>query len=272
MVDKEGVERIWVFSAWPRMPRIVSLDGGKTWEEREQLGFPCVMTFSSVLEGKKPGEYIGFYHAKVDADKMVLDREPRGPNKTLVVMQTKTQDGGVTWSPPKIIADVDGKNPCEPYAFYSPDRKEICCLMRENTCKGRSLMMFSSDDGSTWSKPVDTPWGLTGHRHQGIATKDGHLVIAFRDMAIGTTTRGHFVAWIGTYDDIKKEHPGQYRVKLLHNYAGCDCGYPGMMLLEDGTIVALTYLKYQDTPLKHSIVATKFKLDELGTPMPLPSK
>jgi hypothetical protein len=32
--------------------------------------------------------------------------------------------------------------------------------MRENTHKGYSLMMFSSDEGATWSEPVDTPWGL----------------------------------------------------------------------------------------------------------------
>ena len=49
MVDPDGHERLWVFSAQPNMPRIVSDDGGKTWQEMEPLGFPCVMTFSSVI-------------------------------------------------------------------------------------------------------------------------------------------------------------------------------------------------------------------------------
>ena len=65
-------------------------------------------------------------------------------------------------------------------------------------------MMFSRDEGATWSEPIDTPWGLSGDRHIGIPTDDGRLVFAFRDMAPGSSTRGHFVAWVGTYDDITK--------------------------------------------------------------------
>lgn len=267
MVDANGAERLWVFSAQPRMPRIVSEDGGETWKECEPLGLPCVMTFSSVIEGEKPGEYIGFYHVKVGTGKKVLDGEPRQAGSTLVVMQTRTKDGGLTWSKPESIADVDGKDPCEPFAFYSPDKKEICCLMRENTHKGRSLVMFSRDGAKTWSTPVDTPWGLTGDRHWGVYTKDGRLVIAFRDMAIGSKTRGHFVAWIGTYEDIKKGRSGQYRVKLLHSNARNDCGYPGVMRLTDDTIVALTYIKYEPGEKKHSVVATRFNLAELDEKM-----
>ena len=263
MVDAKGAERLWVFSARPLMPRIVSEDGGETWEERKPLGFPCVMAFSSIVKCKEPGAYLGFYHVKVSPEKKVFKGEPHHLKGTLIIMQSKTLDGGQTWSEPKQIADVEGKDPCEPFAFHSPDGKEICCLMRENTHKGRSLMMFSNDEGETWSTPVDTPWGLTGDRHEGTYTKDGRLVIAFRDMAPGTKTLGHFVAWVGTYDDIKNGKPGQYRVKLLHSNAGNDCGYPGVMCLPDDTVVALTYVKYKPGKKKHSIVATRFKLSEL---------
>lgn len=126
-------------------------------------------------------------------------------------------------------------------------------------------MMFSRDEGATWSEPIDTPWGLSGDRHIGIQTDDGRLVFAFRDMAPASSTRGHFVAWVGTYDDIKRADGGQYRIKLLHNYAEnvTDCGYPGVELLPDGTIVATTYIKYRPGPEKHSVVSTRFKLDEL---------
>ena len=154
--------------------------------------------------------------------------------RDLEVMQSRTTDGGLTWSKPTLVARVEDKAPCEPFVFRSPDGKELCCLMRENTHKGRSLMMFSSDEAKTWSKPQDTPWGLTGDRHAGVYTQDNRLVIAFRDTARGSSTHHHFVAWVGTYDDIRKGRPGQYRVKLLHSYAGHDCGYPGMEILEDG--------------------------------------
>src|SRR5690606_32561378 len=38
LVDKGGKERLWVFSAQPEMPRIVSEDGGGTWSEMPPLG------------------------------------------------------------------------------------------------------------------------------------------------------------------------------------------------------------------------------------------
>jgi hypothetical protein len=161
-----------------------------------------------------------------------------------------------------VVASVAGKNPCEPFVFRSPDGAELCCLMRENTHKERSLVMFSRDEGATWSRPVNTSWGLTGDRHAGVFTKDGRLVIAFRDQALNSPTLGHFVAWVGTYDDIKNGRPGQYRVKLLHSHATrvSDCGYPGMELLPDGTIVATTYVKYAPGKEKHSVVSVRFDL------------
>jgi hypothetical protein len=253
LVDQAGKERLWVFSAHPLMPRIVSEDRGRTWTEMPALGFPCVMTFSSIVK-LQDGSHLGLYH-----------RGPDGKDKPpLEVLQTITADGGLTWSEPKVVAKVEGKNPCEPFVFRSPDGKELCCLMRENTHKGRSLMMFSSDEGKTWSEPTDTPWGLTGDRHAGVQTPDGRLVIAFRDQALGSPTRGHFVAWVGKYEDIRKTQPGQYRIKLLHSNAARvgDCGYPGMELLADGTIVATTYIQYRPGPEKHSVVSTRFKLAE----------
>jgi len=205
MVDAVGKERLWVFSASPLMPRIVSEDGGKTWKELPPLGFPCVMTFSSVIEknpGQQDGKYIGLYHGRIDINDNIVDGEgPEARRLELAVFQTETSDGGLTWSEPRLVAKVDGRHPCEPFAFWSPDNKEICCLMRDNTRKGRSLMMFSRDNGATWSRPVDTPWGLTGDRHYGTYTKDSRLVIVFRDQAIDSPTRGHFIAWVGTYED-----------------------------------------------------------------------
>ena len=258
MTDSQGKERLWVFSAWIGrfglpMPSIMSEDGGKTWKEMPPLGekFRCVMTFSSIVR-LKDGAYLGLYHRGPDGK----DRAP------LEVFQTLTKDGGLSWSEPRVVAKVDGKNPCEPFVFRSPDGSELCALLRENTHKGYSLMMFSQDEGATWSTPKDTPWGLTGDRHMGVQTKDERLVIAFRDQAPESPTKGHFVAWVGTYSDIKQGKPGQYRIKLLHGHKLFDLGYPGVELLPDGTIVASTYLKYWNDARKHSVVSTRFTLAE----------
>ena len=258
LVDPAGKERLWVFSArlgrdakggW--MPSIVSEDGGETWREMPPLGFRCVMTFSSIVR-LADGSYCGFYH--------------RGPGSRdaapLEVVSSRTRDGGLSWSEPVVVAKVAGKNPCEPFCFRSPDGRELCCLMRENTHRGRSLMMFSRDEGQTWTPPTDTPWGLTGDRHMGVFTADGRLVVAFRDRAKQSATGGHFVAWVGTYADIVANRPGSYRIKLLHSHAGADCGYPGLELLPDGTLLATTYIKYRPGAAKQSVVCTRFSLAE----------
>jgi hypothetical protein len=259
LTDPHGVERLWVFSAakgtrdGPGMPSIMSDDAGRTWKEMPPLGFPCVMTFSSIVR-LNDGRYLGLYH-----------KGPGGADKVpLEVLQSITADGGFTWSEPEVVASVAGKNPCEPFVFRSPAGSELCCLMRENTHTERSLMMFSSDEGESWTTPVNTCWGLTGDRHDGGLLDDGRLVIAFRDQAVNSPTRGHFVAWVGSYDDLKSGTPGQYRIKLLHSHADrvSDCGYPGIELLPDGTIVATTYVKYAPGKAQHSVVSVRFDLTE----------
>ena len=261
ITDPQGRARLWVFSArrvrgagaaeW--MPAIVSEDDGATWREVDPLGdaFRCVMTFSSMVR-LPDGSTLGLWHrGPGTADKAPLE-----------VVQAVTRDGGFTWSEPRVVARVDGRNPCEPCVFRSPDGGELCCLMRENTHRGRSLVMFSRDEARTWTEPRDTPWGLTGDRHLARFTRDGRLVVAFRDQAIDSPTRGHFVAWVGEYADIVAGRPGRYRVKLLHSHAGGDCGYPGLDVLPDQTIVATTYIRYRPGPEKHSVVSTRFTLDE----------
>ncbi len=256
MMDSFGTERLWVFSGHPKMPRILSEDGGRSWREMPALGFPCVMAFSSVVRLKN-GNYLGMFHRQANGLTGELDNSPP------VLVQSETFDGGVTWSDPCVVVAIPGKMPCEPYVFCSPDGGELCCIMRENTRTGHSMVMFSSDEGETWSAPVKTCWGLTGDRHQGVYAKDGRLVIAFRDMSPESPTYGHFVAWVGKYDDIRNGRPGHYRIKLLHSHAGCDCGYPGIVSLPNGSIVATTYIKYGSGNEKHSVVCVRFNLDEL---------
>jgi len=268
LVDKNGKAWHWVFSAQPLMPRIVSADGGESWEEKEPLGFKNVMAFSSIVPanpGVEDGRYLGFFHRRRAADGTLLNKEPKVAGR-LEVAVSVTNDAGFTWSEPRTIADVPGKDLCEPFAFWSPDKKEICCLMRENTHKGRSCTTFSADGGETWSTPTDTSWELTGDRHIGAYVDDERLFICFRDQALGSEERGNFVGWVGTYDDLKQAKPGDYRVKLLHSFAKPwrgDCGYPGVARLDDGTIVAITYVKYRDDENKHSVVATRFTVEEL---------
>ena len=103
MVDAEGKAFLWVFTSQPMMARIVSADDGKTWEEKEPLGFPNVMAFSTIIPktpGVQDGKYLGFYHVRLDQEKNILNLEPRVKNGTLAVMMSETSDAGSTWSEP----------------------------------------------------------------------------------------------------------------------------------------------------------------------------
>jgi hypothetical protein len=88
-------------------------------------------------------------------------------------------------------------------------------------------------------------------------------------MTNGSPTWSHFVAWVGTYADIRTGRPGQYKIKLLHDHSGeGDTGYPGMGLLPDGTIVATTYVKYHPGKEQNSVVSVRFKLEETDALVP----
>ena len=254
--DKSGDVWTWSKDLSRAMPSVVSEDEGRTWKEMPMLGekFACVMAFSSIVR-LKDGSYLGMFHSGPSGE----DRPP------LRVKQSVTRDGGFTWSDPVEVCQIEGKDPCEPYVFRAPSGDELCCLMRENSHRGRSLMMFSQDEGATWSRAVDSPWGLTGDRHQGVELKDGRLCIVFRDMAPESPTGGHFVGWVGTYEELKSVQQGQsYRIKLLHSYAGCDCGYSGIHQLEDGTVLATTYIKYWNDKRLQSVVSTRFRFGPNG--------
>lgn len=259
IVAPDGQARLMIFTNKKGVGRMVSEDDGKSWRELPSLPLKRVgMPFTGMVR-LKDGTTAAFGQMGVESG-----RETKTEKAGQGVFMIVTADGGLTWGEPRIIAEKEGKDLCEPFVLRSPDGAELCCLMRENVHQGRSMMCFSRDEGCTWSEPVDTPWGLTGDRHEGVQAPDGRWVIAFRDRAIGSSTYGHFVAWVGTYDDIRNGRPGQFRIKLLHSFAKWDCGYPGMECLPDGTIIATSYVKYWNDDRRHSVVSTRFRLEELN--------
>jgi hypothetical protein len=155
---------------------------------------------------------------------------------------------------------------CEPGAFRSPDGRQIAVLLRENGRKLNSFVIFSDDEGRTWSAPREVPGALTGDRHVAKYTTDGRLLITFRDMALDSATKGDWVAWVGTYDDIVKGREGQYRVRLMDNQNAWDCAYPGLERLPDGTFVTTTYGHWEAgaQPYIVSVRLTMAELDRLA--------
>ncbi|MEW4564884.1 sialidase family protein [Bremerella sp. JC770] len=253
LVDSEGTARLFVFAGRGDMLQSVSLDEGKTWSPMQKNGLKCIVAPITILPIHNGAQHLAIYHRGA-GDR---DRPP------LEIWQATSSDGGLTWQDQRMVAAVDGANPCEPFLLRSPDGKQLMCLMRENARRLNSLVMVSDDEGKTWTVPQEVNAALTGDRHCARYTEDGRLVIAMRDVVQKSPTYGHFVVWVGNYDDILAGRPGQYRARLLENHGRkLDTGYPGLERLPDGTFVATTYVGYRPDE-KNSVVSVRFTMDEL---------
>ena len=260
LTDPAGAARLIVFAGQGpggQMHQACSEDDGRTWTRMAPNGLKCVMPFCTIVPIHGGKQLLG----------MTNIRRPHETKeeRSNVVAQSLSSDGGMTWSDWRIVLDIPGCKPCEPCLVRSPDGKQLLCLMRENNRAFNAWMMTSDDEGATWPPAQPLPASLSGDRHAARYAADGRLVVCFRDTAARSHTRDHFVAWVGTYDDIVAGRDGHYRVKLLHSYAAGDCGYPGLEVLPDGTLAATTYIKYKPGTEKHSVVSVRFTLDELDS-------
>jgi hypothetical protein len=183
------------------------------------------------------------------------------------LFQTKSTDGGLTWSAPETIWSGSDIHLCEPGLVRSPDGKQLAVLLRENSRRKNSHVIFSNDEGKTWSPPRELPGALTGDRHTGKYAPDGRLFISFRDTTHESPTKGDWVGWVGTYDDLANGREGQYRVRLMKNYKSGDCAYPGVEILPDGTFVTTTYGHWMTNEPPY-IVSVRFTLAELAARKP----
>ncbi len=275
VVDASGKRRIIMFSGLYPIRLAITEDDGVTWSELKPIGdFGGVVTMSTVLALQKPGHYLAFFH---DDGRFIRGGDEsrftvKGPHSdhTLPaakpwrfwVYTTLSKDGGLTWSVPAPIASLPDANLCEPGALRSSDGKQIAVLLRENSRKYNSFVIFSNDEGLTWTEPRELPASLTGDRHTAKYAPDGRLFISFRDTTHVSATKGDWVGWVGTYDDIAKGREGQYRLRIMDNTKGADCCYPGIELLPDGTFVTTTYGHWTEGEMPY-IVSVRFKLDEL---------
>lgn len=278
--DGKTEDKLIMISANPKWPGAsteggfncsVSSDEGKTWSPFERFydlksenGVIPIVAMSSLTQLKENGKFtdkwMGLFH-----DSSFYNY------KTIL---TFDEEGRVNWSKPeKYFAahrEIEKKsNMCEVEVIRSDEGQgdELCLITRSNTKKINSLVSFSTDEGKTWSEPREVPAALNGERHKADYTHDGRLFITFRSIERGRRTEKTaiekrrngwmsegYVAWVGTYDDLKKGNEGQYRIKVAHIYydhqkkpeycAHADTGYCGNVVLEDNTIVTCSYGKF----------------------------
>jgi hypothetical protein len=151
---------------------------------------------------------------------------------------------------------------CEPGVVRSPDGRQLAALLRENRRVRNSHVIFSNDEGRTWTAPRELPGALTGDRHTARYAPDGRLFVSFRDTTLESPTRGDWVGWVGRYDDIVNGREGDFRVRLMDNTRAEDCCYPGVERLPDCTLVTTTYGHWTAGEAPY-IVSVRFRMDEL---------
>ncbi len=275
---KNGDEKLILVSAnskWPGMSTpggfnsSISLDEGKTWTEFKRVWdndseMPTIpiVAMASLTRLKENGEFVDKW--------MGIFHDHRFINYKTIL--TFNENGEYNWSKPepylsqyREIETYAGI--CEVECVRSDMGKgdELCLIARCNKKTCTSLLIFSQDEGKTWSRPVEAPFALNGERHKAEYTDDGRLFITFRSIErdrkrvkqmrkIGGEKNWYsegWIAWVGTYDDLKNGREGQYRIKIAHTYldhqkepsivANADTGYCGNVVLNDGTIVTSSY-------------------------------
>ena len=256
VVDPAGVRRLIVFSGLYPIRMAVSEDDGSTWTALEPIGeFGGIVAMAS-LARLRNGDYMALFH---DDGRFLHDG---GERTTFNVYKTLSHDGGLTWGAPVVVAHRPDVDLCEPGLVRSPDGTQIALLLRENSRTRNSFVIFSDDEGETWSPPRELPAALTGDRHTARYAPDGRLFITFRDMAHESETKGDWAGWVGRYDDIVAGHEGEYRVRLMDNKNSWDSTYPGLELLPDGTFVTTTYGHWVEGEEPY-VVSIRFTLEEL---------
>ena len=274
VVDATGKKRLIMFSGLYPIRMAISEDDGATWSELDAIGdFGGIVAMGCLIEqNTAPGHYLALFH---DDGRFIREDSKKQSPVVFTLYQCRSTDGGLTWSQPETIYKSSDLHLCEPGVVRSPDGRQLAVLLRENSRRKNSHVIFSDDEGDHWSDPRELPITLTGDRHTGKYAPDGRLFISFRGITPGNKNvrgsneiegpmpnAGDWAGWVGRYEDIVNGTPGQYVLRIMDNRKGHDTTYPGVEILPDGTFVTVTYGHWTAHEPPY-IMAVRFHLDEL---------
>ncbi len=266
VVDQKGRKRLIMWSGLYPARISVSEDDGASWSELKPAGDWGGIVVMGFVESLKtaPGNYLAMFH---DDGRFFKSQPDTDQFNTFDLYKTFSSDGGLTWSYPESVYRSSAVNLCEPGCIRSPDGKILAVLLRENARRKNSHVIFSHDEGVTWSEPRELPLTLTGDRHTGKYGPDGRLMISFRCRSPKQSVQerpfeGDWVGWVGTWEDLYNGREGQYFLRFKENTKGYDTTYPGVEVLPDGTFVTTTYGHWSKGQQPY-ILSVRLKLNEL---------
>lgn len=251
-----GTERVLLVTCRPQQNLLEwmwSDDRGGTWSDRKswKLEGPkgIIVALASLwpVPGDKPLWRGVFHDHQFDNYTVDLHLEAAGDGAPACRFGNLRRIG---YASPEGLATGRRAGLCEAGLVTRRDGKRIALLFRPEKRLTNSMVAFSDDAGLTWTDPRELPGSLTGHRHESVNLPDGRVMVFMRDYSplhSGNPSHGDWVAWVGTFDDLEQGREGQYRIRLRRNYGNStnqnigDCGYSGVELLPDGSVLALTY-------------------------------
>ncbi len=220
VTDASGKKRIVLFSGLYPIRMSVTEDDGANWSELEPIGdFGGIVAMGCHFPVKtKPGHYLCLFH---DDGRFIRKDSKRQTPPVMTLFKTRSTDGGLSWGQPEEIFKSADIHLCEPGVIRSPDGKTLAVLLRENRRKKNSHIIFSHDEGKSWTQPRELPITLTGDRHTGKYAPDGRLFISFRGVTPTPEfnfkdggkdpgkmpTNGDWAGWVGTWDDLSRAAP-----------------------------------------------------------------
>lgn len=259
VIDPAGNRRLILWSGLYPARLAVSQDDGLQWSPLAPAGdWGGIVVMGCLFQQNLgSGRYMAMFH---DDGRFFQSDGKSGGQFTLY--KTFSTDGGLSWHFPEMVTQGSFAHLCEPGVIRSPDGRSLAILLRENSRRLNSHVIFSDDEGMSWSGPRELPAALTGDRHTAVYSSDGRLFISFRDTTLDSPTQGDWVAWVGRFEDIQSGGEGEYRIRLMDNKKAFDCAYPGVEILPDDTIVTTTYGHWAADESPY-IVSVRLKLSEL---------
>ena len=152
VIDANGTKRLIMWSGLYPARLAVSENDGQSWSELKKAGDWGGIVVMGCLEPVKTGKghYMAMFH---DDGRFFTSKAKQEKPVVFTLFKTFSRDGGLTWAQPEAILARSDVHLCEPGIIRSPDGRQLCVLLRENSRRRNSYVIFSNDEGKTWTKP-----------------------------------------------------------------------------------------------------------------------
>ncbi|MBR4532724.1 exo-alpha-sialidase [bacterium] len=159
--------------------------------------------------------------------------------KTRVVLY-ESADGGKTWTPNEVKAEIDEKSwLSEPALLKVTDKRWLLHVRTAKgsspSAKGEMVQSISEDGGKTWSAYKSL--GFVAHAPELLKLENGVIISSFRWLDWTTDVNREAVSMVYSLDG---GETWSDLVEIL-DCGKAECGYPGMVELPDNKILVVYY-------------------------------